>query len=259
MTTDAYQAKAVLRAARNICPGALTIVGGHHPTLCPGGVRRRLHRRHRPGRGRAHAARAHGPLGGAEAERRPHVRRREGHALARRDRRPPGQREARADGEPRRASGAEPEPHREVPGPVLLHGHPPDGVDLHEPRLLVRLQLLRDLGVLRAAHALSVRAEDRRPDGGLRRAVHLRPRRQLPHQQAARDRALRGAREARREEVLAHAGAHRLRCRSSRADEAAREERPRDGALGLRVERRRQPRRAPQEVVMAEEPDAPTR
>jgi hopanoid C-3 methylase len=35
MTTDAYQAKAVLRAARNICPKALTIVGGHHPTLCP--------------------------------------------------------------------------------------------------------------------------------------------------------------------------------------------------------------------------------
>jgi radical SAM superfamily enzyme YgiQ (UPF0313 family) len=35
MTTDAYQAKAVLRAARNVCPDALTIVGGHHPTLCP--------------------------------------------------------------------------------------------------------------------------------------------------------------------------------------------------------------------------------
>jgi radical SAM superfamily enzyme YgiQ (UPF0313 family) len=35
MTTDAYQAKAVLRAARNICPDALTVVGGHHPTLCP--------------------------------------------------------------------------------------------------------------------------------------------------------------------------------------------------------------------------------
>jgi hopanoid C-3 methylase len=35
MTTDAYQAKAVLRAARNICPDALTIIGGHHPTLCP--------------------------------------------------------------------------------------------------------------------------------------------------------------------------------------------------------------------------------
>lgn len=35
MTTDAYQAKAVLRAARNICPDALTLVGGHHPTLCP--------------------------------------------------------------------------------------------------------------------------------------------------------------------------------------------------------------------------------
>ena len=35
MTTDAYQAKAALRAARNICPEALTIVGGHHPTLCP--------------------------------------------------------------------------------------------------------------------------------------------------------------------------------------------------------------------------------
>ena len=35
MTTDAYQAKAVLRAARSICPSALTIVGGHHPTLSP--------------------------------------------------------------------------------------------------------------------------------------------------------------------------------------------------------------------------------
>lgn len=35
MTTDAYQAKAVLRAARNVCPDALTVVGGHHPTLCP--------------------------------------------------------------------------------------------------------------------------------------------------------------------------------------------------------------------------------
>ena len=35
MTTDAYQAKAVLRAARNICPDVLTVVGGHHPTLCP--------------------------------------------------------------------------------------------------------------------------------------------------------------------------------------------------------------------------------
>lgn len=35
MTTDAYQAKAVLRTARNICPRALTLVGGHHPTLTP--------------------------------------------------------------------------------------------------------------------------------------------------------------------------------------------------------------------------------
>lgn len=35
MTTDAYQAKAVLRMARAICPEALTVVGGHHPTLCP--------------------------------------------------------------------------------------------------------------------------------------------------------------------------------------------------------------------------------
>lgn len=35
MTTDAYQAKAVLRAAKNILPEALTVVGGHHPTLCP--------------------------------------------------------------------------------------------------------------------------------------------------------------------------------------------------------------------------------
>ncbi len=36
MTTDAYQAKAVLRMARAIRPEALTVVGGHHPTLCPG-------------------------------------------------------------------------------------------------------------------------------------------------------------------------------------------------------------------------------
>ena len=35
MTTDAYQAKAVLRMAREIRPEALTVVGGHHPTLCP--------------------------------------------------------------------------------------------------------------------------------------------------------------------------------------------------------------------------------
>ncbi len=35
MTTDAYQAKAVLRTARNVCPHALTVVGGHHPTLTP--------------------------------------------------------------------------------------------------------------------------------------------------------------------------------------------------------------------------------
>lgn len=35
MTTDAYQAKAVLRVARAIRPQALTVVGGHHPTLCP--------------------------------------------------------------------------------------------------------------------------------------------------------------------------------------------------------------------------------
>ena len=35
MTTDAYQAKAVLRVAKNVCPDALTIVGGHHPTLSP--------------------------------------------------------------------------------------------------------------------------------------------------------------------------------------------------------------------------------
>lgn len=35
MTTDAYQAKAVLRAARHIVPDAVTIIGGHHPTLCP--------------------------------------------------------------------------------------------------------------------------------------------------------------------------------------------------------------------------------
>ncbi|MBX3231745.1 MAG: cobalamin-dependent protein [Labilithrix sp.] len=35
MTTDAYQAKAVLRTAKNVAPDALTVVGGHHPTLSP--------------------------------------------------------------------------------------------------------------------------------------------------------------------------------------------------------------------------------
>jgi len=35
MTTDSYQAKAVMRLARQICPNALTIIGGHHPTLSP--------------------------------------------------------------------------------------------------------------------------------------------------------------------------------------------------------------------------------
>jgi len=35
MTTDAYQAKAVLRTARQVLPRALTIIGGHHPTLAP--------------------------------------------------------------------------------------------------------------------------------------------------------------------------------------------------------------------------------
>lgn len=35
MTTDAYQAKAVLRMARQILPTCLTVAGGHHPTLSP--------------------------------------------------------------------------------------------------------------------------------------------------------------------------------------------------------------------------------
>lgn len=35
MTTDAYQAKAVLRVVRAVLKNALTVVGGHHPTLCP--------------------------------------------------------------------------------------------------------------------------------------------------------------------------------------------------------------------------------
>lgn len=35
MTTDAYQAKAVLRMARRMCPDALTLIGGHMPTLTP--------------------------------------------------------------------------------------------------------------------------------------------------------------------------------------------------------------------------------
>lgn len=35
MTTDAYQAKAVLRTAKTMLPGCLTVVGGHHPTMSP--------------------------------------------------------------------------------------------------------------------------------------------------------------------------------------------------------------------------------
>src|SRR5688500_7763162 len=35
MTTDVYQALAVLRMAREIVPEALTVVGGHAPTLEP--------------------------------------------------------------------------------------------------------------------------------------------------------------------------------------------------------------------------------
>ena len=35
MTTDAYQAKAVLRTAKQVLPDTLTVIGGHHPTLCP--------------------------------------------------------------------------------------------------------------------------------------------------------------------------------------------------------------------------------
>ena len=35
MTTDAYQAKAVLRMARRMVPEALTVIGGHMPTLSP--------------------------------------------------------------------------------------------------------------------------------------------------------------------------------------------------------------------------------
>ena len=35
MTTDAYQAKAVLRTAKQVLGDVLTLVGGHHPTLSP--------------------------------------------------------------------------------------------------------------------------------------------------------------------------------------------------------------------------------
>ena len=35
MTTDAYQAKAVLRTAKKMLPNVLTLIGGHHPTLSP--------------------------------------------------------------------------------------------------------------------------------------------------------------------------------------------------------------------------------
>jgi radical SAM superfamily enzyme YgiQ (UPF0313 family) len=35
MTTDAYQAKAVLRTAKEVRSGCTTVIGGHHPTLSP--------------------------------------------------------------------------------------------------------------------------------------------------------------------------------------------------------------------------------
>jgi hopanoid C-3 methylase len=35
MTTDAYQAQAILRTTRGILPSATTVIGGHHPTLMP--------------------------------------------------------------------------------------------------------------------------------------------------------------------------------------------------------------------------------
>ncbi len=35
MTTDAYQAKAVLRITRQLLPDALTLIGGHYPTFLP--------------------------------------------------------------------------------------------------------------------------------------------------------------------------------------------------------------------------------
>lgn len=35
MTTDAYQAKAVLRTAKTMFPSCITMVGGHHPTMSP--------------------------------------------------------------------------------------------------------------------------------------------------------------------------------------------------------------------------------
>jgi radical SAM superfamily enzyme YgiQ (UPF0313 family) len=35
MTTDAYQAKAVLRSAKTMLPDCLTVIGGHHPTMSP--------------------------------------------------------------------------------------------------------------------------------------------------------------------------------------------------------------------------------
>jgi radical SAM superfamily enzyme YgiQ (UPF0313 family) len=35
MTTDAYQAKAVLRTAKQVLGRVLTVIGGHHPTLSP--------------------------------------------------------------------------------------------------------------------------------------------------------------------------------------------------------------------------------
>ncbi len=35
MTTDAYQALSVLYSVRQVLPNALTVLGGHHPTLTP--------------------------------------------------------------------------------------------------------------------------------------------------------------------------------------------------------------------------------
>ena len=112
---------------------------------------------------------------------------------------------------------ARPPSHRQVPGPILLHRRPADGVDLHEPRLLLRLQLLRDLGVLRAPDALSVRERIvDQLEACEEPFVFVLDDNFLTSKSARR--ALRRARAPQREEVLDDPGPHRLRRRPSGAD-----------------------------------------
>jgi radical SAM superfamily enzyme YgiQ (UPF0313 family) len=139
MTTDAYQAKAVLRAARSIRPEALTVVGGHHPTLSPDEFDEPYVDVIVQGEGeltfrelcqtwdkqRAANDRSFADVRG--------LRYRD--AAGARKTTPKRDQTVNLDELPVPVS----QPHQEVPGPLLLHGHPPHGQHLHQPRLLLRL------------------------------------------------------------------------------------------------------------------------